>query len=157
MLLYSLANGNVSRYSRVTLKGYLYGQFSLDHLRRSVEGIGLFNQQFYWECHEVFEDLWKEDRGDHARYVWWAIIQVAAAMIHYRDQKITGARGLIAKAKGKFDKCEELAVETPVMEEYLEWPELKRLVRRVPVNAEIGDFGVLFDFRFKKYQELKLL
>ena len=101
---------------------YRHGQFSPEHLRLSGEGIRLFNRQFYWECHEVFEDLWKEDRGDPARYVWWAIIQVAAAMIHYRDEKISGARGLIVKAKEKFAKCEELNVETDIMDKYLDGP-----------------------------------
>ena len=130
---------------------YRYGQFSDKHLKQSEEGIRLFNGQFYWECHEVFEDLWKEDRADHARYVWWAIIQVAAAMIHYRDRKINGARGLIKKAKEKFDKCEELNVETDVMNKYLDWTELKNLVRQVPEKPDLEDFAQLFEFRFKNW------
>lgn len=136
------------------MAAYQYGQFSPRHLELSAEGIRLFNQQFYWECHEVFEDLWKEDRADHARYVWWAIIQVAAAMIHYRDQKISGARGLIAKAKEKFVKCEELNVETDLMYQYLDWAELKSLVRQVPERAVLEDFAQLFDFRFKHWGEV---
>ena len=129
-----------------------YGQFSKRHLQLSQEGIELFNRQLYWECHEVFEDLWKEDRGDNARYVWWAIIQVAAAMIHYRDKKISGARGLIAKTKEKFSKCEELKIETKIMDEYLDWQELKALVRQVPEEASLEDFSQLFDFRFKNFK-----
>ena len=132
---------------------YRDGQFSSRHLQLSGEGIRLFNDQFYWECHEVFEDLWKEDRGDHARYVWWAIIQVAAAMIHYRDRKINGARGLIRKAKEKFDKCEELGVETDIMDKYLDWQELKSLVRQVPEGPQLEDFTALFNFRFKNFKE----
>ena len=138
---------------------YRFGQFSPRHLKLSAEGIELFNSQHYWECHEVFEDLWKEDRGDHARYVWWAIIQVAAAMIHYRDGKLSGARGLIAKAKDKFHKCEELGVETEIMDQYLDWRELKTLVREVPEEPKLADFAPLFAFRFKNFppnfQELR--
>ena len=125
------------------------GQFSRQHLELSREGLALFNQQLYWECHEVFEELWKEDRGDHARYVWWAIIQVAAAMIHYRDQKLRGAQSLIKKAREKFDKCEELGVETSWMDQQLGWAQLKSLVRQVPNEPQLEDFSQLFEFRFK--------
>ena len=131
--------------------GYKYGQFSYSHLQLSTKGLELFNGQFYWECHEVFEDLWKEDRGDHARYVWWAIIQVAAAMIHYRNGKINGASGLIRKAKEKFAKCEQLNVETDIMEEYLEWGRLKKLVREVPEEPCLENFQTLFQFRFTHF------
>lgn len=132
---------------------YQYGQFSDQHLELSRQGIQLFNRQFYWECHEVFEDLWKKDQGDHARYVWWAIIQVAAAMIHYRDQKLGGARGLITKAKAKFDQCEKFNVETEIMYQYLDWAELKSLVRQVPEEPQLEDFSLLFAFRFKNFLE----
>ena len=133
---------------------YQPGQFSEQHLELSQKGIQLFNARLYWECHEVLEDLWKEDRGDCARYVWWAIIQVAAAMIHYRDKNIRGARGLIIKAKEKFDKCEELNVETQIMYKYLDWAELKTLVRQVPEGPELADFAKLFTFRFKNFPGL---
>ncbi|MCY4644923.1 MAG: DUF309 domain-containing protein [Bacteriovoracales bacterium] len=133
---------------------YRYGQFSNEHLKRSKKGLELFNDQFYWECHEVFEDLWKEDVADHARYVWWAVIQVAAAMIHYRDGKESGARGLIKKAKEKFAKCEELGVETKIMYRYLDWEELKSLVRKVPAEPKLSDFKALFHFRFKCVEEI---
>ena len=43
------------------------------------EGVELFNQQMYWECHESLEDVWMEDKGDLARNVYWAVIQVVLA------------------------------------------------------------------------------
>lgn len=130
---------------------YDYGQFSDRHLNLSREGIDLFNEQKYWECHEVFEDLWKEDVGDPARNVWWAIIQVAAAMIHYRDQNIRGAQGLIRKSKEKFRRCEDQNVETPLMYQFLDWEELKSKVFKVPETPELPDFAELFEFRFKNF------
>ena len=132
---------------------YKDGQFTKEHLRLSTEGFELFNDQLYWECHEVFEDLWKEDRSDNARFVWWAVIQVAASMIHYRDEKLPGAKGLIAKAKEKFRKIEELNVETSLMYEFLDWQELKTLVDAVPEDCKLSDFADLFDFRFKHYMK----
>ena len=90
------------------MSNYHFGQFTEEHLENTKEGVLLFNEQKYWECHEVLEDHWLESRGDNARYVYWAIIQVAAAMIHYRDENLSGARGLIAKAKEKFQKIDKL-------------------------------------------------
>ena len=127
---------------------YHYGQFSHEHLANSTEGVRLFNAQKYWECHESLEDHWIEGRGDNARYVYWAIIQVAAAMIHYRDENLSGAQGLISKAKEKFKKIDEFKVETDLMETYLSWSKLKKMVNKVPKESELKDFAELYGFRF---------
>lgn len=113
------------------------------------EGIHLFNEQKYWECHESLEEIWLEDRGDNARYIYWAVIQVAAACIHFRDKKILGAQGMIMKAKEKFKKSRELNVLTPEVEK-LHWYELEKLVMNVPegTNSKLEDFAHLFEFRF---------
>lgn len=131
------------------MSDYHYGQFTEEHLANTIEGVKLFNEQKYWECHEVLEDHWLEGRGDNARYVYWAIIQVAAAMIHYRDENLSGAQGLIAKAKNKFEKIDMHKVETPLMNEYLSWSKLKSMVMSVPKDAKLEDFAELFEFRFK--------
>ncbi len=131
---------------------YSFGQFSSDHLFKIQEGVKLFNEQKYWECHEVLEDLWMEDRMDAARNVYWAIIQVAAVCIHYRDGKIVGAQGMINKAKEKFKRCHELHVLTPLVLKYLDWEELESLVMNIRAqDAELADFEKLFNFRFKHY------
>jgi predicted metal-dependent hydrolase len=123
-------------------------QFDQTHLKTIAEGIRLFNAQKYWECHEDLEDHWREEPGP-IRNVYWAVIQVAAAMIHYRDENIVGARGLIAKAKQKFDRCESFKIESDVLERNLSWNELKKMVRAVPAEPELSDFKNLFEFRFK--------
>lgn len=123
-------------------------QFDQTHLQIITEGIRLFNAQKYWECHEDLEDHWREEPGP-VRNAYWAVIQVAAAMIHYRDGNIVGARGLITKAKQKFDRCEQLKVESDTLEQNLSWNELKKMVRLVPEDAVLADFENLFEFRFK--------
>lgn len=123
-------------------------QFDQIHLQTIAEGIRLFNAQKYWECHEDLEDHWREEPG-HVRNVYWAVIQVAAAMIHYRDENIVGARGLIVKAKQKFDRCEQYKIESDILERNLSWSELKKMVRMVPEEPVLSDFKNLFEFRFK--------
>lgn len=122
-------------------------RFNSTHLEIIKEGIRLFNGQMYWECHEELEHHWLEEPGP-IRNVYWAVIQVAAAMIHYRESNLIGARGLIFKAKQKFDRCESFHIESPLMDKYLSWSVLKKMVRAVPSEPELSDFKNLFEFRF---------
>lgn len=123
-------------------------QFDNGHLEIIAEGIRLFNAQKYWECHEELEHHWLEEPGP-MRNVYWAVIQVAAAMIHYRDGKLIGARGLIYKAKQKFDRCEQFSIESDLLRSRLSWDKLKKMVRAVPAEPELTDFKSLFEFRFE--------
>jgi uncharacterized protein len=123
-------------------------QFERIHLQTISEGIVLFNAQKYWECHEELEHHWLEEPGP-LRNVYWAVIQVAASMIHYRDGNIVGARGLIKKAKQKFERCESFHVESDLLRSKLSWIELKKMVRAVPDDPVLEDFKELFEFRFE--------
>ena len=134
---------------------YEYGQFSPEHLEKMQEGVELFNEQKYWECHESLEDVWLEDRGDLARNVYWAVIQVAAACIHYRDSKIVGSQGMIVKAKEKFIRCRDKNILTQLAFDYLDWEELEKLVMTIPEKeAKLEDFARLYEFRFKNYKNI---
>lgn len=128
---------------------YVFGQFTEEHLKKMEEGIHLFNEQKYWECHESLEEIWLEDRVDNARYIYWAVIQVAAVCIHTRDGKILGAQGMLAKAKEKFRKARELGVLTKEVEK-LNWKELEAMVMAIPdaTSSRLEDFRPLLSFRF---------
>ncbi len=126
---------------------YPFGTFSPEHLKKMEEGIKLFNEQKYWECHEALEDVWMEDRNDPARNVYWAVIQVAAACIHYRDQNLVGARGMIFKAKEKFKRCHEQHILTD-QNQKLHWEKLESIVMKIPSEPKLEDFRDVFEFRF---------
>lgn len=126
-----------------------YGKFTVEHLGKIKQGIELFNRQKYWECHEYLEDHWFEDMGDNARLVYWAVIQVACSMIHYRDGNLSGAFGMLKKAKGKFVQCKEKGVETELLYKTLSWQKLKNLVFSIPDDAPIEEYKKLYTFRFK--------
>jgi len=115
--------------------------FDSEHLEKMREGIQLFNEQKYWECHESLEDVWMEDRQDPVRNIYWAVIQVAAACIHYRDSNEIGAKGMITKAKEKFRRCREMHVVSPLAIDKLNWEELEQLTMS-------EDFEKLYNFRF---------
>jgi predicted metal-dependent hydrolase len=123
-------------------------QFDKSHLKLIENGILLFNAQKYWECHEDLEHHWLEEPGP-LRNVYWAVIQVAAAMIHYREKNLVGARGLIVKSKEKFLRLEKMNLENQLMINNLDWLKLKEMVFLVPAEPELEDFKTLFEFRFK--------
>jgi uncharacterized protein len=133
---------------------YRFGQFSDEHLNKMEEAIHLFNDQKYWECHEALEDLWMEDRNDPARNVYWAVIQIAASCIHYRDGNLIGAQGMLNKAKEKFRRCREQNILTDVALKYLDWDKLEHLVFAVKEEAKLEDFHSIFEFRFNNYQRV---
>ena len=131
---------------------YTYGQFSPEHLEKMREGVELFNQQMYWECHESLEDVWMEDKGDLARNVYWAVIQVAAACIHYRDGNLIGAQGMMNKAKEKFVRCRTQNILTKLAFDFLDWEELETLSMKIKdKDAVLDDFDDLYNFRFKNF------
>lgn len=116
-------------------------------------GIHLYNEQKYWECHEAFEDLWAEDAHDPVRNIYWAIIQVAAACIHYRDNNLIGAQGMVSKAKEKFKRCKAQHIANDLAFKFLDWEELESLTMKIPESnvSVLSDFEELFNFRFKHY------
>lgn len=122
------------------------------------KGVEDFNEQKYWECHESLEDVWMEDRNDPARNVYWAVIQVAAACLHYREKNLIGAQGMIFKAKEKFRRCREQNILTKLAFEFLDWEELEKLVMKVPESSSstLSDFSEIFEFRFKHYPKDQL-
>lgn len=128
--------------------------FDATHLEKMIPGIHCFNKQEYWECHEELEHCWLEDRQDPARYIYWAVIQVAAAMVHYGNNNLIGCVGLMKKAREKFHKARELHVVTPLVLEKLEWNEFEKLALSMPENPETLDcYEPIWNFRFKLFLE----
>jgi hypothetical protein len=66
--------------------------------RKSQEylfGIDLFNENYWWECHEVLEGLWHASGiGSEAGHVLQAVIQCAAAHLKASTDRPMGARRL---------------------------------------------------------------
>ncbi|MFG1493874.1 DUF309 domain-containing protein [Halobacteriovorax sp. GFR7] len=130
------------------MNNYHFGQFTTEHLELIQEGLNLFNTGHYWMCHEVVEDLWMDAMGDNARYVYWVVIQLATALYHHEDDNLNGATGMVNKAKGKIDFIEKNHVESDIMDRYLDWQNLKSIVKAIPVKPTLKDFSKLKTFKF---------
>ena len=66
------------------------------------EGIRLFNEERFFECHEAWEEAWKRSAGAEKLY-YQGMIQAAVAILHARRGNLEGARTLYEKASVKLD------------------------------------------------------
>ncbi len=74
---------------------------SLPPLPRAwVYAISLFNRRYYWETHEVLEDLWMESTGREKTFCQ-GVIQAAAALYHVLNANPKGVLKLVQEALPK--------------------------------------------------------
>ena len=66
------------------------------------EGIDLFNEGKFFECHEAWEEVWKRSSGEEKLF-YQGIIQAAVAILHAQRGNLTGAASLYGKASAKLD------------------------------------------------------
>ena len=59
-----------------------------------TEGIRLFNSGEYYECHEVLEDICRDER-DTIRYLYQGILQIGVGLHHLRNGNFRGASLLL--------------------------------------------------------------
>jgi hypothetical protein len=78
------------------------------------EGVALFNHGRFFECHEIWEILWKRS-ADPDRIFYQAMIQTAAAALHASKGNRRGALSLWTKASEKLDafgeSCKGVALD----------------------------------------------
>ncbi len=67
-----------------------------------IEGIELFNAGRFFDCHEVWEALWKRTSGAEKLF-YQGMIQAAAAILHAKRGNSRGARSTWDKARAKLD------------------------------------------------------
>lgn len=67
---------------------------------RFTEGLALFAQKEYYECHEIIEALWLETpKDDPYRDLYKGVIQAAAAIYQLERGILSGAMGLYRTSK----------------------------------------------------------
>jgi predicted metal-dependent hydrolase len=65
-----------------------------------AEGIQLFNDERFWECHEVLEQAWHGSKGVE-RDAIQSIILTAAAFVHYQKGEEEICLSILRRAKAK--------------------------------------------------------
>ncbi len=66
------------------------------------EGLALFNQGRFFDCHEAWEVVWKQTEGAERLFVQ-GLIQAAVALLHVERGNLRGARSVYARACAKLD------------------------------------------------------
>jgi len=67
-----------------------------------VEGIELFNASRFFDCHEVWEEVWKQASGAEKLF-HQGMIQAAVAILHAQRGNPRGARSTWDKARAKLE------------------------------------------------------
>lgn len=60
----------------------------------------LFNEERFWKCHEILENIWKQSEGEEKRLLN-GVILVAAAFVHFQKGENETCIGILRRA---FDK-----------------------------------------------------
>ena len=66
-------------------------------------GIIFFNSQRYFEAHEAWEDMWREERGE-LRLFYQGLVQAAVGLHHLSRGNQLGARSQLTKSLSKLDQ-----------------------------------------------------
>jgi uncharacterized protein len=67
------------------------------HLDSYRRGLALFNQESFFDAHEVLEDVWRPAPEPERKFLQ-GLIQVAVALHHHSRGNLVGCRSLLARA-----------------------------------------------------------
>ena len=78
---------------------------------RFKEGLKLFNEGEFFECHEVIEELWLETpQGHPCRDLYKGVIQAAAAIYQFDREILSGAVSLYRTSIGYLEEYKPVAL-----------------------------------------------
>ena len=66
------------------------------------EGLRLFNEEEFFECHDVLEELWSETLGTDRKFLQ-GLIQASIALFHFGNENFGGAKKLYLSARKNLD------------------------------------------------------
>jgi len=70
---------------------------------RFLKGIEEFNRQFFFEAHDLWEEIWVETTGNH-RLFYQGLIQTAVGFYHLSHGNLKGACSQFGKALAKLEQ-----------------------------------------------------
>jgi len=69
------------------------------------EGIDLFNQERFWEAHELLEEIWHPAKGVERETIQ-GLILTAAALVHYQKNEKAVCLSILGRAMAKLGKID---------------------------------------------------
>jgi predicted metal-dependent hydrolase len=86
-------------------------------------GLDCYRREEFFDAHEHWENVWRESEGAEKPFLQ-ALIQVAAALHHYRRNNLRGTAALLRGALRKLEACPERfggLLLGPLRQELCEW------------------------------------
>ena len=68
-----------------------------------TRGVAEFNRQYFFEAHDLWEELWMETSGGH-RVFYQGLIQTAVGFYHLSNENYKGACSQFGKALSKLEQ-----------------------------------------------------
>jgi CheY-like chemotaxis protein len=91
------AAGAIQQHARVDESAELLRQAQLPLPALAKHAIEQFNQREFWEQHETFEHVWKDEPGP-VRQMYQGILQIGVAYLQIQRKNYIGARKLFQRA-----------------------------------------------------------
>ena len=95
------------------------------------QGINFFNSGRYFEAHEVWEGMWREEQGP-LRLFLQGLIQAAVGLHHLSRNNPVGAQSQLAKSLAKLSQY-------PAETERIDVVRLRRELEEIVANAGTGN------------------
>jgi predicted metal-dependent hydrolase len=76
------------------------------HPSEFYTGLELFNRGFYFECHDVWEEIWGDAKGKN-KIFYQALIMSAVSLYHFGNENLEGALSCLQKAERAFSQLPE--------------------------------------------------
>ncbi|TDI83965.1 MAG: DUF309 domain-containing protein [Caldithrix sp.] len=72
------------------------------HDERFAQAIHYFNNRYFFEAHDVFEEIWMEERGRSRRF-YQGLVQLATGFYHLSMKNLNGAASQLSKGVEKLN------------------------------------------------------
>lgn len=95
----------------------------------------LFNEQKFYEAHDVLEDLWLPDRRGPNGHFYKGLIQLAGAFVHLQKERLRPSAALFKLAQANL-------AQYPALHEKVDLAEVHSLIRQWLTMLEGRDFTV---------------
>jgi hypothetical protein len=77
------------------------------HPPEFYKGLELFNREFYYECHDLWEEVWADAKGKN-KIFYQALIMSAVSLYHFGNENLEGALSCFHKALKQFGQLPEI-------------------------------------------------
>lgn len=71
---------------------------SFDYPAQYREGLKLFNEEEFFDCHDILEELWSETQGEERKFLQ-GLIQASVALFHFGNENFGGAKKLFHSSR----------------------------------------------------------